>query len=243
MLAVSMVAGCSADDDAGISSVSVVSEPADPTTSMTASTTSTTEVIETTDSTQTLATVPEQGVPGIDSEDPFCRAWSEFAGSFQVLTFASVTGSDPFAAARREVIAAAAVIAATQTLRSEFPVPIADEREVFVDDVIGPFARRAARAVGELRATGLSEADIDLLGQAWLVALAATGVDDPEVIAVVPADLEAAVGTATTTFAANLPPIASDPSLITTAEAPATFAHLADNCPDQGILGGNDAID
>lgn len=29
-----------------------------------------------------IPVVPETGVPGIDSADAFCRAWSEFAGSF-----------------------------------------------------------------------------------------------------------------------------------------------------------------
>jgi len=59
----------------------------------------------------------------------------------------------------------------------------------------------------------------------------------------VPDGLTEAVDAATEVFAANVPVIAADPSLITQAEAPAMLGHLADNCPDQGILAGNDAID
>jgi len=189
-----------------------------------------------------IATVPEQGVPGIDSDDPFCRGWSEFAGSFQALTLASVAGADPIAGARLEVIAAGAVAAAVQTLDDGFPDSIIDERDVFVDDVIGPFARRAERAVDALRSVGVTAGDIELLGDAWLVALVEAGVDDPELVVVVPADLDPAVDAATVAFSANVPPIAADPSLITQADAPATFRYLAEQCPDQGTLAGNDAI-
>ena len=115
---------------------------------------------------ETIATVPEQAVPGIDSEDPFCRAWSEFAGSYQTLTFASIVAADPLVGARLEVIAAGAVVSAAQALDEAFPDEIAGERERFVVDVIGPFARRAARAVDELRAVGLAD-DVELLGRAW----------------------------------------------------------------------------
>jgi len=56
-------------------------------------------------STVEIEPVPDVGVPGIDSADPFCRAWSEFAGSFQALAFASIADTDPVAAARLEVVA------------------------------------------------------------------------------------------------------------------------------------------
>ncbi len=190
-----------------------------------------------------IPTVPEGGVPGIDSDDSFCRAWSEFAGSFQALTFASVAESDPVAAARLELVASATVAAAAQTLADEFPESIAVERQVFVDDVIGPFARRATRASAELRAAGLAAGDIEQLGDVWLAALIGAGVDDPEMVVAVPDGLTEAVAAAAEVFAADVPVIAADPSLVTEARAPATLGYLADNCPDQGILAGNDAID
>jgi hypothetical protein len=58
----------------------------------------------------------------------------------------------------------------------------------------------------------------------------------------VPSELDGAVQAATASFAAAVPPIAADPSLVTDAAAPATLAYLAERCPDQGILAGNDAI-
>jgi hypothetical protein len=249
----SVAVGCSSDDDSGgTTGPSAGSAPATPTerptttapatTTTTTTTTSTTQADVTTTIAEPIATVPEQGVPGIDSDDPFCRGWSEFAGSFQALTFASFAGSDPFAGARLEVIAAAAVTAAAQTLDDGFPDSITDERNVFVDEVIGPFARRAGRAVDALRSEGLTAGDLDVLGDAWLLTLVEGGVDDPELVVAVPTDLAGAVDAATVAFSANVPPISADPSLITEANAPATLRYLAERCPDQGTLAGNDAI-
>jgi hypothetical protein len=112
---------------------------------------------------------------------------------------------------------------------------------VFVDDVIGPFARCAAGAAHELRSTGAGDDDIELLGAAWLTALAASDPSEPLITADVPAELGPAVDAATAAFAAAVPPIADDPSLITRAEAPATLGYLAEQCPDQGVLHGKDA--
>jgi hypothetical protein len=187
--------------------------------------------------------VPDQGVPGLDSDDPICRGWGEFAGSFQALALISGMGTDPTAAARLEVVASPAVVSAAQTLADGFPDSIAFERDLFVDGVIGPYARRSVRAADELLAAGLSAAELDQLAAAWLSALAATGVDDLAIVVAVPAELDDAVDAATSVFVAGLPAIAADPSLVSTVEAPATLAYIADNCPDQGILGGNDAID
>jgi len=193
-------------------------------------------------STVEIVPVPDVGVPGIDSADPFCRAWSEFAGSFQALAFASIADTDPVAAARLEVVASSAVTSSAQTMADEFPESVASEREIFLADVIGPFARRADRASDELRAAGVATGDIEQLGDAWLRALVEAGVDDPEMVVAVPDGVTEAVDAATEVFAANVPVIAADPSLVTEARAPATLGYLADNCPDQGILAGNDAI-
>ena len=52
----------------------------------------------------TFATVPDEPVPELDSDNPFCRAWSQFAGSFQRLALASSAGTDPDNALRLEVL-------------------------------------------------------------------------------------------------------------------------------------------
>jgi hypothetical protein len=244
---------CSGDDDPGAAQASTtvvtapssdVANPPEVAASTSVSDTASTDTASTeTPTTETIATVPEQGVPGLDSTDAFCRGWSEFAGSFQALAFASAVGSDPAAAARLEVVASGAVSAASQLMAEEFPEAIVFERDLFVDEVIGPFARRASRASAELLAAGLSPDQIDRLGEVWLMALADTGVDEPDVVVTVPDEFVGAVDAATVVFVSERPPIVADPSLVTDAVAPATLDHLAENCPDQGILGGNDAID
>ena len=183
-------------------------------------------------------------MPGIDSEDAFCRGWGEFAGSFQALALVSSLGADPVRAARLEVVASAAVLAAARSLDEAFPDDdVADERPVFVDGVIGPFTRRAARASDALTSAGLSGGELGRLGDLWLTALGDAGVDDPEIAVEVPRGLADDVDAAVGVFVATVPAISEDPSLITVAATPATFAYLAERCPDQGILGGNDAID
>ena len=191
----------------------------------------------------TIATVPDDGVPGIDSDNAFCRAWGEFAGSFQALVLVSSVSTDPVEAARLEVVASPAVVSAARSLDDAFPDVVAGERVAFVDGVIGPFSRRAERASEALATAGLSGAEVAELGELWLDALTAAGVDDPDIAVVVPARLVGDVEVAVAEFVAAVPSIVDDPSLVTAADAPATFGYLADNCPDQGILGGNDAID
>lgn len=253
-----MAGACAADDDADAPIAATATITAAPSTEQASDATAKSSEGATstaasenrgtgTASTDTIAMVPEQRVPGLDSADAFCRGWSEFAGSFQALAFASAAGADGAvdgaAAARLEVVASGAVSAAAQLLADEFPEAIVFERDVFVDDVIGPFARRAGRAIDELLAAGLSSAQIEQLGDAWLEALAVADADEADVVVAVPSELIGAVGTATGVFSAGVPPIVADPSLITDAATPATLQYLAENCPDQGILGGNDAID
>lgn len=192
------------------------------------------------DSTTTIATVPDTGVPGIDSDDAFCRAWSEFAGSFQALGIASAF-AEPDAAARLEVIAAPAVVAAVADLGEHLPATLEAERTKLLDEFAGPFARRAARAEDELRAAGVER--IDELRGIWLAQLIESGVDDPTIAVTLPDDVDAgAVDAAAAAFAAAVPRIVEDPSLVTVVEIPMTDEYLVANCPDQGILGGNDDI-
>jgi len=246
-------AACSGDDEStsdtsapATASSATTSEPVETSVDRPATTPptspTTTEVSPTSTIAETIATVPDEGVPGIESDDRFCRAWSEFAGSFQALTLVSSFG-DPVEATRLEVVASGAVTSAVATLAVELPAEVEAERSAFLDDLIGPFARRAERAVDQLDAASLTGAQIDDLGDAWLTALVDAGVDDPDIVVVVPEPLDDPLGSAVVAFAASVPPIPADPSLVTDAQAPATLAYLADNCPDQGILAGNDVID
>ena len=76
---------------------------------------------------ESIAPVAETGVPGIDSENAFCRAWSEYAGSVQALSFAWAVQPD-LAAATLEVAASDAVSAAVTTMSLELPAEIESNR-------------------------------------------------------------------------------------------------------------------
>ncbi len=243
LVAASVAAGCSSSNDTAIAPdpstgrSTEVSSPAGPTSAPVEVT-----VPVATASADTLATVPEAGVPGIDSGDPFCRAWSRFAGSFQALALASNLGSDPRAALRLEVAASGAVTRAAADLATSLPPEVAGERGVFLDELLGPFTVRATVARDALLAAGLAPEAVDELGDLWLAA-AAEGAGDPDLVVVVTSDFQPAFDEAVADFSAAVPSIAADQSLVTDAAAPMTIAYIGANCPDQGILGGNDIID
>lgn len=193
--------------------------------------------------TTTLATVPDTGVPGLDSELPFCQAWSTFAGSFQALALASALAADADAARQAEVAAASVLTAAVAAIDDQLPAELDAEREVLTGDALSPLLRRAERNVDALRTAGASDADLDAIGDAWLDALAESGVDDPDIAPVLAGALAAVVADAAAVVAGEIPPISQDPSLVTNAAIPETEAYLLANCPDQGTLAGNDIVD
>lgn len=192
----------------------------------------------------TIGTVPDEGVPGIDSTDAFCRSWSEFAGSFQALAVATSFGGDSAAPPRLEAAASSAVAASVAGLDANLPPELESEREALVTELVGPMLRRAERAMTELERAGVADEGIELLGAAWLATLAAAGLDNPDIVFILPPEVdEAAFDDAAQSLSAALPPIDQDPSLITDAQIPLTEQYLVANCPDQGTLGGNDVID
>jgi hypothetical protein len=191
-------------------------------------------------STPAIEPIPETGVPGIDSSDVFCRAWSEFAGSFQALALVSAIG-DSDAAYRLEVIAASTVTAAVNTMDVNLPNELEAERVALIADLAGPFLGRAVLAEADLLGAGIEP---PVLRDVWIDALTEAGVDDPELQVVVPDAIDAAaLNSAVASFSNAQLAIVGDPALITEATIPLTEAYLADVCPDGGILSGNDVID
>lgn len=184
-----------------------------------------------------IPVVPETGVPGIDSADAFCRAWSEFAGSFQAVGLVSAVG-DPANAFRLEVFASPAVVGAVLALDANLPVELEDEQTALIADFAGPYFARASVA------EGLIDADVrDVLAAAWILQLTELGVDDPFLEVDLPGAVDPALfAAAVESFSAASPSIVEDPSLITDVRIPLTAAYLTTNCPDQGILAGNDVI-
>jgi len=177
-----------------------------------------------------IPAVAETGVPGIDSDNAFCRAWSQFAGSFQALTLVSAIG-DPAQAMQLKVIASSAVVEAVANLGVQLPNELQAEKVSLVEQFAGPFAKRAMKA------------QVALMIDVWLTQLAVSDVDDPALTAVLPPHVDALViDSAVAAFVAAVPAIVQDSSLITTAQTPLTEQYLVTNCPDRGTLSGNDVV-
>lgn len=184
---------------------------------------------------------PTTGVPGLDSDDAFCAAWSRYAGSYQVLAVAAFFLADqPGRAFELEVAAADTVAAAHADLGANWPAELESERGAAWESSYGPFAARAAR-VGELLAeAGATPAQRRAISAAWLDALARRNPDDPDVPLELDGELAALVAAAATAVAAELPPIPQDPTLVIDTATPLTDAYTASNCPDAGLLAGSD---
>jgi hypothetical protein len=183
----------------------------------------------------------DTGVPGLDSEDAFCSAWSRFGGSWQLLVQAGAA-SDPAQVARLEVIASTVVQDAYDDLFAVWPAELETERELVADAYFGAFLRRSADAAAALANAGATPDETATLAQAWDSALAAY---DPStaVDVAVPTELASLVDEAATAFGAARVPLQADPSMVITAETPLTDAFLATACPDQGWIVGQDVVD
>ena len=146
---------------------------------------------------ESLATIPAVGVPGLDSDEVVCRAWSRFAGSFQVVSVAASFGSgDAEDVAGLEVIAAPTVTAAYGDLIANWPAELAEEADAVADGYLGPFARRADRALAALQSAGADATTIDTIVAAWETALAGRDPSEPEIVVELPDTVQAIVDAA-----------------------------------------------
>ena len=188
--------------------------------------------------------VDDTGVPGLDADDAFCRSWSRFGGSFQVVAVNAAFGTgDDLRLASLEVVAAPTTTSAYADLSLEWPDELADESDAAIDGVYGPFARRLTVARTALVDAGASEADLAAIDEAWVQALATRRPDDPEVVIDLPEELWLLVDEAAPAYLDEVGPWADDGSLVTDVEIPLTSAYLADNCPDEGVLAGQEVAD
>lgn len=193
------------------------------------------------DATDVIDPGDEIGVPGLDSDELVCRSWSRFAGSFQVVAVsAAFGGGESLEVAGLEVLASPVVVGAYEELVEHWPDELADEADAVSDRFLGPYARRSQRALDALVGAGARQADIEALAGAWLDALAARDPASPMITVDVPDDVESLVAAAAVDFDAQVPPLASDPSLVTDVAVPATDAFLASTCPDGGALAGRE---
>lgn len=185
------------------------------------------------------------GVPGIDDPDPFCAAWAVYSGSVQSIGIANAFGGLPTVeVARLEVIAAASLVESVGGIGSRWPAELVGERSVVLADLIGPYGRRAEKAIAALRDAGVTDDELAELVVVWRTALAERNAEEP-VIAVPPLrdELDAKVQAAAVAFDASATPFADDPSLIVeSVETPLTDAYLSATCPDLASSGVGDAI-
>lgn len=188
----------------------------------------------------TVVEVPETGVPGLDSDDSFCAAWSRFGGSWQVIQVAANFAPDPTVVPTMEVVAAPVIDAASEAMFAAWPGELDDERDAVADGFFGPLDRRADVALSALADAGATAADLVAIGAAWEAALATRQADDPVVTPELPDELWAIVDVAAADFDGRLVGFVDDPSMRIVVETPATDAHLATACPDQGALIGTE---
>lgn len=185
--------------------------------------------------------VDEVGVPGLDSDDMFCSAWSRFAGSFQVVAVTAAFGSGtPDQLASLEVAAAPTVTAAYDQLVENWPDELAPEADVVADEFLGPFARRLDAAYAALSEVGADDSAIATIEQAWLAGLAQRDPSTPEFVVDLPDEMWALIDEAAAAFARQRVPFHQDPSLVTEVQTPLTSEYLAVSCPDQGTLSGQE---
>lgn len=180
------------------------------------------------------------GIPGLDSDDPFCAAWSRFAGSWQVLSVGSSFLGDPDRVATWEVASSPVIAEAYAALIDNFPEQLAAEADAVAEGYFGVLLRRSSDAGSALIAAGADADAIGRLSEAWLAALAARDPADPDLTFAVPSDLDAMVAEAVAALIADRVEFHLDPAMVVVVETPGTDAYLGTACPDQGTLTGQE---
>ncbi len=184
--------------------------------------------------------VPETGVPGLDSGDPFCASWSRFGGSWQVLLVGSTFLGDPGRVASWEIASADIIEAAYAAMIDSFPNELAAEEEIVAEAYFGALRRRADAARVSLDDAGSNFEAVQRLGRAWLEALATRDPLNPDLAFEIPEDLQELVDRAADDFRSQRVEFHLDPSMVVGVETPLTDTYLETGCPDQGTLSGQE---
>ncbi|MFM8310727.1 MAG: hypothetical protein ACKOAZ_02375 [Ilumatobacteraceae bacterium] len=177
--------------------------------------------------------------------DEFCDGWDAYGATLLALT----AGAESAGTAELEVVSAAALADAIEQIGARWPAELVGERSLVLSDVVGPYLRRAQKALDALDEAGASADDVRVLALAWRKARASrpgtsTG-ESPDPLAwlealQVPADMRGLVDAAVDRFMARVPPFAADPTLpgrralVQSDGAPRTEAFLSANCPGVG---------
>ena len=187
-------------------------------------------------------------MPGLGSADLFCAAWAGYAGTLQALGIAASFGglaSQRFAAL--EMVAAPRLVDFAEAIGAAWPqqpAALAAEKDIVTEQRVGPHTRRAQKAVDALRAAGVTDAEIRILGEAWGAAL--TRRDPATPVIDVPLNdtaLQTKVDTAAAAYDKAVTPYSNDPSLVIQGvQSPATDAYLASHCPELAASGVGDSL-
>lgn len=177
--------------------------------------------------------------------DEFCGGWDAYGATLLALT----AGADSAGTAELEVVSAAALVDAIGQIGARWPAELVGERSIVLSDVVGPYLRRAQKALDALDGAGASADDVRVLALAWREARASgpgpsTG-QSPDPLAwvgelQVPAGVRGLVDAAVERFTSRVPPFATDPTLpgrralVQSDSAPRTEAFLSANCPGVG---------
>lgn len=170
---------------------------------------------------------------------PFCAAWTDYAA-----TIAAVSSTTDEQTAVVEIVSAWFLDEAVSKIGANWPTALVAERSAVLTDLVGPYARRAKKAVAALTDAGATTDDLAELRLVWhdVVAGLVAGGTMPERLAV-PAALMSLVEAAAASFAATVTPFALDPTigdrrrLLDPLETPLTDAYLGRWCPDVVALG------
>lgn len=182
---------------------------------------------------------PPTGVPGVDSDDAFCRDYARVLGTSTLLGVSSAFLAQPTEEiVRLEVIAAPAVLAAAESLPVEVPPAAAADTDTLLTDVVDPLTQRSIVIDAALVAAGVDSAGRAALIQAWDAVLAT---DDPVDPAIEVPDLDPALAAQVDAAIAalTLPPYLEDPAVAAApAQTPLVQAYVQSSCPEiLGLLG------
>lgn len=176
-----------------------------------------------------------EGIPGLDSDDAFCAAWSRFGGSFNVVAPIAAFGDDAWLA---EVLAAPTMVESAAAMFENWPDELADVRHQAEVISFGPLIERMTRAQQRLIDAGATDAEIVVLRDAWALFLADYNPEDPGVEIQTDGTVDEMINAAVAATESAEQPFSSDPALITD-PVPEFYDYLR-NCPDQGTLAGQD---
>ncbi len=192
-----------------------------------------------------LAEPEPELIVGLDSEDRFCRAWSRFTATFQVLSVPAAFGLiDGAELLRREVASAGLTVQSGAELIDALPATAESEAEVVAESLVGPYAARATDALDALAAAGASDEDLAAVDVAWLAALETYDWVDLELDLELDGALGDLVDSAAVLFGEQRPDWFDDTALdVGEFAIPLTLEYAVENCPDAGALAGIDASD